>query len=131
MRHRRHYPLARVVTMKTILPLFALVLALWGRGAWAQTDGDLPDADLPDATVGQGGPDMSSEESNDGMAGAACMRAGDCAAGFDCVKNVCAYAGTRNATCAGCGSGLEPIGLLLMLGVMKSFPERKKGPPPG
>ena len=111
--------------MKTILLLLAAAFVLAATAAYGQSadsgdDAGDNDAMIPDATVGMGGADMNSEENNDGMAGSSCMRGGDCAQGFDCVNNVCTYTGVRNATCVGCGPGLPPVVVLLVLLVLRS-----------
>lgn len=75
---------------------------------------DLPDAGLPDGSVGQGGADRASEESDTG--GGPCLTSNECTMGFACVDARCVPAPVTNAGCSATAlSAVAALGLLFLV----------------
>ncbi|MGV3621189.1 MAG: hypothetical protein ACO1OB_10250 [Archangium sp.] len=87
----------------------AVVLVLVTSGAaHAQ---ELPDAGLPDASVGEGGADRESEESD--LGGGPCLTSNECTMGFSCMSGRCVPAPVTNAGCSA-----MPSSVLAVLGAL-------------
>lgn len=103
---------------------------LGGTPAWAQDAGDGPDASwpdgglgsidaaVPDASVGAGGADRTSQESDDGAGRTArvCSQTSDCDKGFVCDQYVCRWTGYRTAS-GGCLLGTSAALTLALAGL--------------
>ncbi len=93
-----------------------LVLVLLVGARVSAEPPDVPDPSMiPDASVGQGGAQQGSEESDNA---AVCMSDADCDRGLKCEQFKCTWQQYRQATFAGCGStasvGLAAAGLVLV-----------------
>jgi len=71
------------------------------------------DASIPDASVGMGGPDMTSEENE---MRDPCLSSRDCDRGLSCSNGRCVPTPVRNAS--GCGGGLAVALLPLAAGLI-------------
>lgn len=87
-----------------------LLLALGPALALAQAaPNDSPALDdFPDASVGEGGADLKSPESQDSLSATTCSFSSDCEHGFVCVRGACVYQRTRDARFEGCGASVVP-----------------------
>ncbi len=104
-----------------------LALALVPGVARAQSmPNDSPAAsDLPDASVGVGGADLKSPESQD-SASSACTYSSDCERGFVCVGRACVYQRTRDATFEGCGASSAPALAAPALALLGALSRRRR-----
>lgn len=78
------------------------------------------DASVPDASVGMGGPEMTSEE-NDMRD--PCLSSRECDRGFACTNGRCVPAPVRNA--AGCGGGALALLTLPLTALALTFTRRR------
>ena len=95
-----------------MLRRLALVFALLTTSVAAAQD--LPDAGLPDGSVGQGGADRDSEESD--MGGGPCLTSNECTMGFACVDARCVPSAVTDVGCSTTAlSAVAALGLLFLV----------------
>lgn len=107
--------------MRWVVFLGSLWLAFGPKPALADPlPWEFPDASLPDASVGHGGADQTSEETDTGAS--SCLSDRDCDQGLHCRNGVCVYQRWRDAEYRGCGA----TALWPAAGVMLAFAERRR-----
>ena len=117
------------MNLRTVL-LTGLFLSPPALADGGSADGGSADGgdDTPDASVGNGGADQNTEESDEDMSGGTCHLSRDCQRGFGCVDGRCRYVGFRQAT-QGCSAARGPwlagaAGWLMALGTRRRRPPR-------
>jgi len=102
------------------------LLLVWAGAALAQDD--TPDAaGFPDHSVGQGGADQTSPETEDSTT--TCTWDADCEHGFSCRNGKCSYNRVRDATFEGCSAapgGLAAAAALLLRRRTRQLPARRR-----